>query len=59
MVKWGEAQILVLCAKSQIRVYERRKKGGFNSYDMPNAKFRWEDMEILEKFNELKRMLDE
>lgn len=56
--KWGEAQILVLCDKSQIRVYERRKKGGFNSYDMPNAKFRWEDMEILEKFNELKRMLD-
>ena len=56
--KWGEAQVLVLCDKNQIRVYERRKKGGFNSYDMPNAKFRWEDKENLEKFNELKRMLN-
>ena len=54
--KWGNAQVLVLCDKNQIRVYERNKKGIFDINKW--KRFRWEEMEILEKFNELKRMLD-
>lgn len=56
--KWGNARVLVICDKNQIRVYERNKKNQFVPFDTPTARFRWEDMEILEKFNELKRMLD-
>lgn len=40
--------------KNQIRVYERNKKGKFDENKW--VRFRW-DMENLEKFNELKRML--
>ena len=54
--KWGEAQVLVLCDKNQIRVYERNKSGKFDENKW--KRFRWEEMEKLEKFNELKRMLD-
>ncbi len=54
--KWGNAQVLVLCDKNQIRVYERNKKGDFDINKW--TRFRWEEMEILEKFNELKRLLD-
>ena len=54
--KWGEAQVLVLCDKYQIRVYERNKKGKFDENKW--VRFRWEEMENLEKFNELKRMLN-
>ena len=53
--KWGNAQVLVLCDKNQIRVYERNKKGEFDENKW--VRFRWEEMEKLEKFNELKRML--
>ena len=56
--KWGNAQVLVICDKNQIRVYERNKKNQFVSFDTPTARFRWEEMEILEKFHELKRLLD-
>jgi len=53
--KWGNAKVLVLCDKNQIRVYERNKKGVFteNKFKL----FRWEEMEILERFNELKQIL--
>lgn len=54
--KWGEAKVLVLCDKNQIRVYERNKKGLFNKDK--RVFFRWEDMEELERFIELKRLLD-
>lgn len=54
--KWGEAKVLVLCDKNQIRVYERNKKGKFDKDK--RSFFRWEDMENLERFNELKRLLD-
>ena len=54
--KWGNAQVLVLCDKNQIRVYERNKKGEFDENKW--KRFRWEEMENLEKFNELKRMLN-
>ena len=53
--KWGEAKVLVLCDKNQIRVYERDKKGKFDKDK--RARFLWEEMENLEKRNELKRML--
>ena len=55
--KWGNARVLVICDKNQIRVYERNKKNQFVPYDTPTARFRWEDMQKLEKFNELKRLL--
>jgi hypothetical protein len=54
--KWGNAQVLVLCDKNQIRVYERNKKGEFDENKW--EKFLWEEMENLEKRNELKRMLN-
>lgn len=54
--KWGNAQVLVLCDKNQIRVYERNKKGEFDENKW--VRFRWEEMENLEKFKELKRMLN-
>lgn len=54
--KWGEAKVLVLCDKNQIRVYERDKDGKFDK-DKRNL-FRWEEMENLEKRNVLKRMLN-
>ena len=53
--KWGEAKVLVLCDKNQIRVYERDKKGKFDKDK--RTRFLWEEMENLEKRNELKRML--
>lgn len=53
--KWGEAKVLVLCDKNQIRVYERDKKGKFDKDK--RVRFLWEEMENLEKRNELKRML--
>ena len=57
--KWGEAQVLVLCDKNQIRVYERTKKGTKNIFDIDKYKrFRWEDMENLEEYNKLKCMLN-
>lgn len=52
--KWGEAQVLVLCDKNQIRVYVRNKHGKF---EMKRPRLLWEDMQKLEKFNELKRLL--
>ncbi len=55
--KWGNARVLVICDKNQIRVYERNKKNQFVPFDTPTARFRWEDMQKLEKFNELKKML--
>lgn len=55
--KWGNARVLVICDKNQIRVYERNKKNQFVPFDMPTARFRWEDMQRLEKFNELKQLL--
>lgn len=54
--KWGNAQVLVLCDKNQIRVYERNKKGEFDQNKW--TRFRWEEMENLEKYNKLKNMLD-
>lgn len=53
--KWGEAQVLVLCDKNQIRVYERTPKGKFDENKW--IRFRWEEMQNLEKYNELKRIL--
>ena len=55
--KWGNARVLVICDKNQIRVYERNKKNQFVPFDTPTARFRWEDMQKLEKFNELKQLL--
>ena len=55
--KWGNARALVICDKNQIRVYERNKKNQFVPFDTPTARFRWEDMQELEKFNELKKLL--
>lgn len=53
--KWGGVRVLVLCDKKQIRVYERNKK---NKFDINHfVRFRWEDMQKLEKFNELKQLL--
>ena len=54
--KWGNAQVLVLCDKNQIRVYKRNKKGDFDENKW--VRFRWEEMENLEKFNELKSILN-
>ena len=54
--KWGNAQVLVLCDKNQIRVYERNKKGEFDENKW--VRFLWEEMDNLEKRNELKRMLN-
>ena len=53
--KWGNAQVLVLCDKNQIRVYERNDKGNFDENKW--IRFRWEEMQNLEKYNELKRLL--
>lgn len=55
--KWGNARVLVICDKNQIRVYERNKKNQFVPFDAPTARFRWEDMQRLDKFNELKQLL--
>ena len=55
--KWGNARVLVICDKNQIRVYERNKKNQFVPFDTPTVRFRWEEMQNLEKFNELKRIL--
>ena len=55
--KWGNARVLVICDKNQIRVYERNKKNQFVPFDTPTARFRWEEMQKLERFNELKRLL--
>lgn len=55
--KWGNARVLVICDKNQIRVYERNKKNQFVSFDKPTARFRWEDMQDLDKYNELKGLL--
>ena len=55
--KWGNARVLVICDKNQIRVYERNKKNQFVPFDTPTARFRWEDMQELKKFNELKQLL--
>lgn len=55
--KWGNARVLVICDKNQIRVYERNKKNQFVPFDTPTARFRWEDMQKLEKFHELKCLL--
>jgi len=54
--KWGNVQVLVLCDELQIRVYERDRNGAFSENRW--TRFRWEEMERLEKFNELKRMLN-
>lgn len=54
--KWGGAAVLVLCDKNQIRVYQRDKKGKFDKNK--RIPFHWEEMEVLEKYNELKRLLD-
>ena len=54
--KWGEAQVLVLCDKEQIRIYERNKDGKFD--DKKFSRYRWEELQNLEKFNELKHALD-
>lgn len=53
--KWGEPKVFVLCDKNQIRVYERNKDNHFGTYDKCK-RFRWDDMDNLEKFNELKRL---
>ena len=55
--KWGNARVLVICDKNQIRVYERNKKNQFVPFDIPSARFRWEELQELENFNELKRLL--
>ena len=55
--KWGNARVLVICDKNQVRVYERNKRNQFVPYDTPTARFRWEDMQKLEKFNEFKKLL--
>jgi hypothetical protein len=53
--KWGGVRVLVLCDKNQIRVYERNKK---NKFDINHyVRFRWEEMQVLEKYNELKHLL--
>lgn len=53
--KWGNAKVLVICDKMQIRVYECDSKGVFNVKKW--KRFRWEEMSNLDKFNELKRLL--
>ncbi len=52
---WGKAKIFVLCDEKQIRVYEQNQNGDFDENKW--KRFRWEEMESLEKFNELKRLL--
>ena len=54
--KWGNAQVLVLCDKNQIRVYERNKKGEFDENKW--VRFCWEELDNLKKFNELKSKLN-
>lgn len=53
---WAHAEIMVLCDKNQIRVYEKNKHGEFDS----NHKevFKWKEMGNLERYNQLKRMLN-
>lgn len=53
--KWGNARVMVLCDKAQIRVYKRNKDGEFSSSKY--IKFTWADTENADKFNELKRLL--
>ena len=53
---WGKAKVFVLCDEKQIRVYEQDQNGDFDENKW--KRFRWEEMESLEKFNELKRILD-
>ena len=53
--KWGNAKVLVICDKMQIRVYECDDNGEFNIKKW--KRFRWEEMSNLDKFVELKRLL--
>lgn len=52
---WGKAKVFVLCDEKQIRVYEQNQNGDFDENKW--KRFRWEEMEVLEKFNELKKLL--
>ncbi len=54
--KYGNAQVLVICDKNQIRVYQRDAKGNFNIKKF--IKFYWEELQDLSKFNELKNLID-
>ena len=53
--KWGAVQVLVLVDMKQIRVYVRNKDNKFN--ENKPIKFSWADMENLDKYAELKRLL--
>ena len=55
--KYGEAEVLVICDKRQLRVYERNKKGKFEADASKCKRFSWEELQELENFNELKRLL--
>jgi hypothetical protein len=53
---WGKARVLVICDKHSIYVYEQDRNRQFDK-DHHKTRFRWEEMQNLEKFNELKRLL--
>lgn len=53
--KWGKSKVMVICDKTQIRVYELDKN---EEFDLKKYKrFRWEEIEQLDKRNELKNLL--
>lgn len=54
---WGKAQVLVLCDKNTIYVYEQDRNGEFDQQHH-RTRYRWEQMKNPEIFKELKRKLD-
>lgn len=55
--KWASPQVFILCDKNQIRVYQRNKKSDdFGDYSDCKV-YRWDKLEIPEKFIKLKRLL--
>lgn len=54
---WGKAQVLVLCDKNTIYVYEQNRNGEFDQHHH-RTRYRWSQMNDPEIFKELKRKLD-
>lgn len=54
---WGKAQVLVLCDKNSIYVYEQDRNGEFDVHHH-RTRYRWVQMKNPEIFKELKRKLD-
>ncbi len=54
--KFADAELLVTCDKFQLRFYEKTKRGKFdiNHY----RRYRWSDLNNLDKFHEIKNLLD-